>query len=258
MNDTDFTHAVIEDGDPYVIARPILKAARRIRLAEEAIRAALSEVEGPAEPGPYMRAMGRTTDFPSTGDKGTDYGMMADHMLQAQCAMLKDALGAEKAQPFIEGLLTADKDEKQLFDLFRDNDIVQRIKRGEMSPREITEAVTRRVALDRPKTLPHKRHRYAMTALGIGFAFALLSMWLDSVIIGVKPGALLNGAMIGLVVSIVYIAKARVVGGAEWEKVRREWLSPKARAAALACTAMYATAFTLHFIFGFLRGWAGQ
>jgi hypothetical protein len=151
MNDADFIHATAAKGDHNAIAGPFIEAAQRIRLVDDAIRATLHDVEGPAEPGPHTRAIGRATDLPLTGDKATDYRMLADHMLKAQCAMLKDALGEEKAHPLIDGLIAADKDERMMFDVLGSQELVERVKKGEMSPREISDALMSRMLTEPPQ-----------------------------------------------------------------------------------------------------------
>jgi hypothetical protein len=178
MNDADFIRATIDKGDHNAIARPFIEAAQRIRLMDDVIRATLRDVEGPAEPGPHMKAIGRATDLPLTGDKATDYRMLADHMLKAQCAMLKDALSEEKAQPLIDGLIAADKDERMMFDVLGEHELVERLKKGEMSPREISAAVMSRMIPDRPQPLPPPDNspRYALVVVGaFGFAAAVVS-----------------------------------------------------------------------------------
>jgi Trp operon repressor len=153
MNDADFIRATIDKGDYNSIARPLIEAAQRIRLTNDVIKATLRDVEVPAEPGPHMKAIAHATDLPFTGDKATDYRMLADHMLKAQCAMLKDALGEEKAQPLIAGLIATDKDERMMFDVLGKHELVERLKKGEMSPREISDAV-RRMIPARPQPSP--------------------------------------------------------------------------------------------------------
>jgi hypothetical protein len=277
MSDADFIHAINSGGDPNAIARVAIEAAQRISASNDAVENALIGLDAPYEPGTNAHALGRATDLPFTGDTAADYRLLADHGLKAQCAFLRDAIGEAEAQPLIDGLLKADEYERLLFNILGDHDLVERLKKGEMSPREIRDALLRHKIPDKsaPKRTDSQKaftiassvpagtaffqpNEFTMkrNIFFIGFMFALAFMWLDSLITGAKPGAYLNGAMIGLGVSVLWIAKAYFAGGDQWDAVKRDWWSPEARAASLACIAMYATAFSVHFVSGLLRGWA--